>query len=207
MFSFAADSLKRSAQQIHRQSKSKKTGLVAVLNFTYPRGRMSTGSYLVAERFVTYLVQDGVPVVERWLIHSILEEKKMEESGMMNPATLKELGHVLGVEAVLVGTLTDSSEDSTEVAARLIRVETGEVLAAGKTVTERLWRDLPRLPKGALARSPVPASYFSTGSASEKGRFKLADLEPARKRPVYHPAPVPFFMPSSAHQIQGGPTR
>jgi len=202
----AADPLESVAKKLSAGIKAKKSPLVAVLNFTYPRGRMSTGSFLVSERLVTYLVQDGVPVVERRLISSLLEEKKLRESGVIDPKAMKEIGQVLGVDNIVVGALTDISEESTEVVARAIRIETGEILAAGKAVTERLWSDFPRLPAGAQGKTPLPAPYFTMGFSQtgaspdakasssakarnerflqehkeQRGRFKLAALEPAR---------------------------
>ncbi|MCB4755929.1 MAG: CsgG/HfaB family protein [Elusimicrobia bacterium] len=206
---FAADSVRTLAQQLETGLKVKEGPLVAVLNFSYPRGRLSTGSYLVSERLVTYLVQDGVAVVERRLIQSLLDERKMWESGVIDPESVKMMSHVLGVDAIVIGTLSDASDEATDVVARVIRVPTGEILAAGRVRTERLWRDFPKLPRVAQGRAPLPASYGAVGfsqasSTRNEGRYKLSDLEAKPRRPVYLPAPVPFFIPASTRRFEGG---
>jgi hypothetical protein len=159
-FSLAADPLRTLSQKLKRELKAKPCPLLAVIDFPYSLGRMSTGSYLITERLVTYLVQDGAPVVERHLMESLLAEKKMSETGIVDPNTIKSMSRVLGVDAVVVGTLADSpDEDTTEVMARIVKVETGEILSAATIITERLWRDAPRLPRIAQARVPVPIAY------------------------------------------------
>src|SRR5205823_6400952 len=119
---------------LSRKLKPQSPLLVAVLNFTYSRGRMSTGSYLVSERLVTYLVQNGVTVVERRLLQKLLEERKFCETGAVDPGSLRQVGQVLGADAVVAGTLTDLTDDTTEIMARLIRVDTAKILAASSIV-------------------------------------------------------------------------
>lgn len=159
-FSLAADPLRNLSQKLKRDLKAKPAPLLAVLDFPYSLGRQSTGSYLISERLVTYLVQDGAPVVERHLMERLLAERKMCETGLVDPSTIKTMSKILGVDAVVVGTLADApDENSTEIMARIVRVETGEILSAASAVVERLWRDAPRLPRIAQARVPVPIAY------------------------------------------------
>lgn len=128
------------------------TRRIAVLPFGYQNGMTSSGSSLVAERLTTMLVENGrVEVVERALLDKAMGEIKLGMTGMMDPATTQRLGKVLGVPAIVTGTLNDTDEETTEVNARLIQTETGSILAASAATIRRTWRDMPQPPKPAHA--------------------------------------------------------
>lgn len=177
---------------------------VAVLHFTYARGRMSTGSHLVSERLVSYLVQDGVTVVERRLIQKILEERKMWETGIADLNSIKKMGRILDVDAIVVGTMSDLSDEVAEVMARVIRVDSSKILASAAILMPRLWQDTPKTPRFFASRVPVPAAYSAVFTDKETGkRHRLSDLDAPKRMGRYHMAPVPFFMPSSAQRPKG----
>ena len=159
-----ADPIKSLSQKLKRDIKAKECPLLAILNFPYSLGRISTGSTLVSERLLTYLAQENAPLVERRLIQSILEERKMWDTGVIDPGSIKSMGRLLGVDAVVIGTLADSPDkDTTEVTARIVRVDTGEILSAGTIMTGREWLDVPKPPKDAQGRSPVPGAFSTEG--------------------------------------------
>jgi hypothetical protein len=201
----AADPLKSLSKKLADDMKINPPQSLAVLNFTYARGRMSTGSHLVSERLVTYLAQEGMPLIERRLIQSLLAERRLCETGLVDPGTLKKMETLLGVDAVVIGTLNDASDTMTEVLARVIRVDTARILASAGTTIPRLWMDLPRLPRLAQARAPVPfmPPQFSMTTDDAKGRHRLADFEP-RTRPLrYRPAPMPLYTPAMSIKFKG----
>ncbi|MCB4757684.1 MAG: hypothetical protein LHV69_11760, partial [Elusimicrobia bacterium] len=163
----APDNLRRLARKLKNGIKGKTCPLLAVLNFPYSFGKESTGSCLVSERLTTHLVREGAPLIERRLIQSLLEEKRIWETGITDPGSFNSMGHIMGVEAIVVGSLADSPDQvSTEVRARVVRVDTGEVLSAGTELTERLWWDRPKLPRVAQGRAPVPVSILEGLSAT-----------------------------------------
>ncbi len=87
-------------------------------------------------------------VIERQKLKSIIEEMKLGMAGLTDPAKTREVGKVAGAEAILFVNLASvkysSKKDSTFFAqnvkeeietimdARLVAVETGEILAASK---------------------------------------------------------------------------
>lgn len=225
-----ATPLKSLSKKLRKGLKAEKDFQCAVLNFTYPRGRMSTGSVLISERIITYLVRGGSTVIERRLLEKLMEEQHLGQTGIINPKTVPSMGKVLGVDAVVLGTLTDLSDSVTEVQARAINVATGEILASATTVIGRLWRDRPRMPRLAHMRAPVPMAApglrvtpdqrrpsrkdFSGQTSIINGRVRSAkgsgQRKPARKggkwqSPRYRPAPVPAanFQPSSRYRLGG----
>jgi len=148
----AAEPLEKLAGKLAKGLNDQPNKKVAVMDFSYPGGAQSSGSSIVQERLTTFLVEGGkIEVVERSLIKKILEEKKLEATGLIDPATTKELGKVLGVAVIITGTLNDLPKNRTEVNARAIDTESGKILAASQAKIERTWTDLPVRPDGTVA--------------------------------------------------------
>jgi TolB-like protein len=143
-----ADPLESVAKRLAKaMARYKKDGRVAVLVFPYENGNLSSGSSLVSEHLTSLMAgRKHVNVVERSRISELLGEMRLEESGVTESTGAPKAGGILGVDAVVTGTLSDSMEGETEVNARLIRIETGEILAAATTRIERDWQDQPHCP-------------------------------------------------------------
>jgi curli biogenesis system outer membrane secretion channel CsgG len=122
----------------------------------------------VADLIVTDLVNDGTySVIERKKLDTILQEQNFSNSDRANPASAARIGKVLGVNAIIVGSITQfGTEDkslnvggvvsriggfgagrvgtkegkaSVTIDARLVDVNTGEILAvaSGKGTSKR----------------------------------------------------------------------
>src|SRR3990167_6845780 len=114
-----ADALQKIAKKISSVGKDLKNKKVAVLPLPYHDGRESKVSTIVSERLITKIVeQKKLEVIER----SLLEK-------------------VLGVEAIVSGTLIDLGEEEVEINARLIQAETGKILVASSGKVDRFWKD------------------------------------------------------------------
>ena len=152
-----AEPLDDLANNLSNQIKSTQTIRLAVLNFPYIDGFDSQGSKIVQERMSTTFSQNKkIRLVERALLNKVLEEKKLEMSGAFDEKTITELGKMLGVEAVLTGTLIDVNDTDTEINARIINVETGEIMASAKAEMKRIWKDKISIPKPIFEPTPVP---------------------------------------------------
>ena len=109
----------------------------------------------VNELLVNKLVQDGTySVIERSRIEAILAEQDLGASGRVDASTAAEIGRILGVDAVIFGTVTeftvdrqtaggsvgffgvtagtDSEEASVRLNARLVSTSTAEILAVAE---------------------------------------------------------------------------
>jgi hypothetical protein len=154
--SASAEPLEKLARKLETGLKDRPIKGVAVLSFPYHEGAMSSGSTIVQERLTTFLVEGGkVQVVERSLLKKALEEMKLGTSGLLDPETTKELGKVLGVDAVVVGTLNDLSKRKTELNARIIQTETGKILTASQARFARTWSDDPVKAPAGPVQPPV----------------------------------------------------
>ena len=88
---------------------------IAVLGFSNNSSFNYWGDNLggaAADELTTQLVRSGVfTVVERSQVNAILEEQHFGLSGAVDPSTAAEIGKVLGVQAVLTGSITQFSVD------------------------------------------------------------------------------------------------
>lgn len=104
---------------------------VAVLPFSYTDGRTSSDGVIVSEKLLTRITNRGLlEVAERHLLKEVLTELKLENSGAVDEKSIKGIGKVLGVEAVVTGTLTRRRDGRIEVNSRLISTLTSAVAAA-----------------------------------------------------------------------------
>lgn len=80
---------------------------VAVLSFTGPRGD------LAADMLTQSLVARGADVVERQRLSAVMQEQSLTASGSFDPASAARLGKLLGVDALFLGTVAESTPPST----------------------------------------------------------------------------------------------
>ena len=73
---------------------------VAVSALNGPNQTLSTS---IADSFVPDLMEMGFSVVERTQLERVLKEQSLQLTGAVDPATLKEVGRIAGVDALLVG--------------------------------------------------------------------------------------------------------
>lgn len=150
---------------------------VAVLDFEYGAVRSNSAAIFgtdadigqgISDLLVTTLVNDGsYSVIERAALNKVLAEQNFSNSERADPTTAARLGKVLGVDAIIVGTITQFGNDSkstglggvgsrlgggalgganfkstkavVEINARMIDVDTAEILAvaSGKGESKR----------------------------------------------------------------------
>jgi len=135
---------------------------IAVIEFLDLKQQENELGALVAEGLVSQLSQgERFELVERSLINRVFQEQAFSAQDAVDAETAQELGQLLGVEAILSGTIADLGDRLT-VHARLIDTGTGKVLAAESVHLERT--------------EPVLALYRSTDGkpATTEGRGKEA---------------------------------
>lgn len=92
--------------------------------------------YLVDE-LTTRLVTDGkVNVAERGQLDKVIAELKLQSSGLVSDASAKQLGQLLGVDCVLVGTYFDQGKE-VKVTSKVIATESGQVIASTVVVLKK----------------------------------------------------------------------
>lgn len=117
------------SQQIAGKMTAKQKTTVAVVEFTDLQGNTTDFGRFLAEELVTRLMEtEKFRVIERQLLNKIIAEQKLSLTGVVDPSSAKQLGKILGVDAIVSGSVTSLAQ-SLKVNARLISTETGEIFA------------------------------------------------------------------------------
>ena len=135
-----------------------KIARVGVLEFAGYEEEINSGD-AVADGFMRELIFRGIDVIERERLESLLREQHLAASKFLDPETVKEVGRISGVDALITGTVIryipehkdtiyftdENGEIKSEVfligaevgvSARMIDVETGLVVWASSYTYE-----------------------------------------------------------------------
>lgn len=135
---YAAEPVEDLANHLANAVKDQNNKRVAVLGFSYADNKQDDFSILVQERLTTFLVSaNKVEVIERSLLKKLLEEKNLELTGLIDSQSSSEIGKILGVGAIISGTLNSLSKTKVELNARIIDTQTGKILAAKTLILDR----------------------------------------------------------------------
>jgi curli biogenesis system outer membrane secretion channel CsgG len=150
---------------------------VAIMDFDYATVHGSTAALFgqdvdvgkgISDLLVTYLVKDGsYSVIERKALDKIMAEQNFSNSDRANPTSAAKIGKLLGVDAIIVGSITQFGNETKNmnlggaggalggfglggfghkkskaivaVTARMVDIDTGEILAVaeGKGESQR----------------------------------------------------------------------
>lgn len=167
----ASEDIKGMAQAVAAAAASRQVKRVAVVPFTAPRGAGSFSGAVVSERLVIQLLARGeLDLVERRFLDKILEEQRLGVFGIMDQDTVKALGKVLGVDAILTGTIVELKGERVEVNARLIHAETAQVLAADTANVAKDWEERSLGEDASTWIVPVPelgGDLFNNGGSCQ----------------------------------------
>ena len=111
---------------------------VAVVDFTDLQGCVTELSRYMAEDVSVALVNSakGFEVVDRTNLKILMQEHKLASSGIIDPATARQLGKVAGVDTLVTGTIAPLS-DSVHVSAKVLDTETAKIFGG-------ITADIPR---------------------------------------------------------------
>jgi len=108
----------------------KKVTRIAITEFTYGN-EFNDFTRNVQDILYTNLIQRGMTVVEREKMEQVLNELGKSFSGIIDSSTAAEIGKMLGVEAIVVGTVADMG-NSVDLRTRLVDVEKGAAITAAQ---------------------------------------------------------------------------
>ena len=110
---------------------------IAVLPFETKGFGRSIGDINVVEQMMTtFYSLDRFKLFERTQLEKILEEQKLGQTGILNAATAAEIGKGIGVDAIVLGSVTTAGSNIA-INARLIDTETAEIIAAQDEMSRR----------------------------------------------------------------------
>lgn len=158
------------SQQISKEMTENQKRTIAVIEFADLRGCVTDFGRYLAEVLITRLYQTKkFKVIERQLLNKLIAEQKLSLTGIIDPASARQLGKLLGVDAIASGTVTDLAQNLS-VNARLIGTETGEIFAVASTdifKDESVMKLLTPGPCSKITPAPTPTS-ISTPSLVQK---------------------------------------
>ena len=121
------------SQQIANKMSAKQRTTIAVVEFTDLQGDVTDFGRYLAEELITRLYEtEKFKVIERQQLNKVIAEQKLSLTGVIDPGSAKQLGKILGVDAIVSGTTTNLAQ-SLKVNARLISTESGEIFAVAST--------------------------------------------------------------------------
>jgi len=170
------DAAKELADQISAAAAKQGKHKIAVLPFRELEGRATVlGTYL-AEELVTDLFSTGtLDIVERSMLDKVMSEIKFSQSGAIDPESAQRVGKIIGVEAIVTGSITDL-QSYVGVNCRLINTETGRIFGAAQT----------KIVKDADLQKILEKS--------------MSETSPTEKPTVSSPAPRPSSQPPQSLQ-------
>lgn len=183
----AQASLSQQLDDLNRQIATKVTAknktTIAVVEFADLDGNVTNFGRFLSEELITRLYEtQKFKVIERQLLNQVIKEQKLTLSGIVDPASAKQLGRVLGVDAIVSGSISDLTK-TVRVNARLISTETGEIFAVAatefakdQTVTDLMGSRDPR-PNSSKAD---PSSSRKPAKLTVKASLYTFDLDDCR---------------------------
>ncbi|MBI5892156.1 MAG: hypothetical protein HZB79_00630 [Deltaproteobacteria bacterium] len=125
------EGVKNLAEQITKSMLEKQKQKIAIIDFPDLDGNITPLGRFIAEELTTqlFIIAPGkFEVVERRLLLKLEEELTLSQKGFIEEKSIKKMGQVFGVDAVVTGSLTDLG-NAIKVNARMIAVESAKVFA------------------------------------------------------------------------------
>lgn len=123
------------AKQISKNMIDNSKKKIAVVEFSnLDRTVTIFGKYL-AEELITnlFIISPGqFEVVERSQLDKVIAEHKLSASGLLDAGAMNTIGKILGVDAIVTGSVTDL-DSSVKINARLVSISTAKVFAVAAT--------------------------------------------------------------------------
>ncbi len=127
------DRIQDLANQLSTSLNNHAISRIAVLPVSDASGAVSRplGNYLT-DKLANALYKTGsVKVVERSQLEKVIDELALTMSGRFDDVSVKRIGQLLGVDALIMGIYTELGSHTVEVNSRIVNVETAEVLGVG----------------------------------------------------------------------------
>ena len=156
---------------------------IAVVDFTDLQGNVTELGRFLAEELSVDLTMSAknFEVIDRNHLKSILTEHKLSMSGLVDPNTVKKLGQIAGVDAIITGSVTPFG-DSIRISCKVIATDTARMITAAKgdiAKTKAIEELLSRGIDTGQVSSSSPSYAPSTGGMQSK---RVGDITVTVKR-------------------------
>ena len=156
------------AEKIIEASPNDRQLRVAIADFPDLEDVISNLGRFIANKMTTRLAQSQkFSVIERHRLGQVLSELKLSMTDLFDPKKVKKLGEMVGVEALVVGTISDLGAE-VDLDARIIEIETNQTIL-GETVTiskdERV-KELLEQGRREIRSAPSFATHSASSSSA-----------------------------------------
>lgn len=131
-----SDELFELALDLLRNTSKTKRISVAFIALTSDQKNSFVENYVTDALTQAVFETNGVKIIERKNLEKILNEQKFQSSGLVDDSSAKDIGKIAGVDYVCYGDMKDIGNEIT-VNARLVDVESGEVISISRTTVEK----------------------------------------------------------------------
>ena len=139
---YAMDGYQQLANELTEAGATIQGKKIAIIPFSYADGRegASKDGSVISERLTIKMINmHKFEIIERSVLDKVMAELKLQASGTIDASSAQQLGKVLGVEAIVTGTLVETSGGQIEVNARLIKTETAQAIGASQVALDKNW--------------------------------------------------------------------
>ncbi len=138
------DPYKVMAKELYESAELPDGSKIAIMPFSYGKEKKSDVGLMVSERLTTRIVKlHKFKVIERQMLENVMQELHLEGTGAVDAETTKKIGKILGVEAIVTGTILDINGNTAEINARVIKTDTAEVIASASAEIANTWAPKP----------------------------------------------------------------
>lgn len=164
----AQDNYERLARELTEAGASLENKKIAIIPFAHADGRAVTkDGAVVSERLTIKMINTRkFEIIERSVLDKVMDELKLQNTGAIDATSAKELGKVLGVEAIITGTLVETASGKIEVNARLIKTETAQAIGASQVTVEKDW--IGDAPTQMPAQQPQQPQVYQPQQAAKQ---------------------------------------
>jgi TolB-like protein len=130
---------------------------VAVVDFTDLQGNVTPLGRFVAAELESALANSGsgIDLVDRTRLQLLMQENKLASTGVIDPATARQLGKIAGVQVLITGTLTPLS-DTVRLTVKALNTEDARIVAtASRNILKT--QDVIQLLNQGTATPSVPS--------------------------------------------------
>lgn len=130
---------------------------VAVVDFTDLQGNVTELGRFIAEEISVNLTmaEKDFQVIDRNHLKTLLTEHKLSLSGLVDPETIKKIGQISGVDALVTGSVTPFG-DNIRVTCKVIATDSAKIITADKTELAKTKAIDELLSRGIQIASPNP---------------------------------------------------
>ncbi len=167
--------LDRLTNQLVKSLNEERKSKIAIMEFPDLQGNVSELGKFIPEELTTRLFMTRrFEVVERSLLNKVLEEQNLGMTGLVDVSSAAQIGKMLGVEAIVTGTITDMGH-ALRINARVIATETAGVFAVSSVSIDKDAHLVSMMNR--VSTQPVqPSADVSSDSDPGQVDFKFPEI-------------------------------